>query len=188
MNLIYICSPYAGSVEENIRFAKDACRYAARQACAPVAPHLLYPQFLNDTVSSERNVGIEMGLRLLTACDELWVCGSRISEGMEKEIDEAKRLGIPVRSVSSQEIESETVAKRFGILARRSAMSVCGAAEAWLQRDGKPISFATYEEAAEEAQRLNDRMGSVNRTVQYFPKEREPMPEEAPGFGMKLEL
>jgi hypothetical protein len=188
MKLIYICSPYAGSIEENVRFARAACRYAARQSCAPVAPHLLYPQFLNDTVPTERNAGIEMGLRLLTACDELWVCGSRISEGMKKEIDEAKRLGITVRSVSSQEIESESVVKRFGILARRNAISVCGAAEAWLQRDGKPITFATYEEAAEEAQRLNDNMGPVNRTVQYFPKKRVPMPEETPEFGMKLEL
>ena len=188
MKLIYICSPYAGSIGENVRFARAACRYAAKQACAPVAPHLLYPQFLNDAVPIERNAGIEMGLRLLSVCDELWVCGSKISEGMKKEINEAKRLGIPVRAVSTQEIEAEPVVKRFGILGRRSAMSVCGAAEAWLQRDGKPITYTTYKEAAEEAQRLNDNMGPVNRTVQYFPKEREPMPEEAPEFGMKMRL
>lgn len=188
MKLIYICSPYAGDIEENVRFARAACRYAAKQTCAPVAPHLLYPQFLNDAVPTERNTGIEMGLRLLTACDELWICGSKISEGMQKEIDEAKRLEIPVRSISTQEIEPESIVKRFGILARRSAMSVCGAAEAWLLRDGIPMTFATYAEAAEKAQRLNDSMGPVNRTVQYFPKERVPMPEEAPEFGMKLEL
>lgn len=188
MKLIYICSPYAGSIEENIRFARAACRYAVRQACAPVAPHLLYPQFLNDAVPVERNAGIGMGLRLLTACDELWVYGSQISEGMKKEIDEAKQIGIPVRAVSAQEIQSETVVKRFGILACRSAMSVCGVAEAWLKQNGKPITFATYGEASAEAQRLNDSMEPVNRTVQYFPKEREPMPEEASEFGMKMEL
>ena len=188
MKLVYICSPYAGNIDQNILFAKAACRYAASQGCAPVAPHLLYPQFLNDSVPAERDAGIRMGLRLLSPCDELWICGSRISAGMENEITEAKRLGIPVRTLSAQQLQEEGVVKRFGVLARRSAVSICGAAEAWLKQDGKPVSFATYEEAATEAQRLNTEIGSVNRTVQYFPKERKSVPEEAPEFGMKMSL
>ena len=35
MKLVYICSPYAGDVENNIRFAKAACLYAAEHGCAP---------------------------------------------------------------------------------------------------------------------------------------------------------
>lgn len=35
MNLVYICSPYARDVENNIRFAKAACLYAAEHGCAP---------------------------------------------------------------------------------------------------------------------------------------------------------
>lgn len=186
MKLVYICSPYAGNIEENIRFARAACRYAAKQGFTPVAPHLLYPQFLNDAVPAERDAGIRMGLCLLNACDELWRCGPRISAGMEKELAEAKRLGIPVRIVAAQEIQTEEIAKKFGILARRSALYVCGAAEAWLQQDGKPITFSTYEETSAEALRLNNRAGPVNRTVEYFPKERESVPEETPEFGMEL--
>jgi hypothetical protein len=188
VKLVYICSPYAGNTDQNIRFAKASCRYAASQGCAPIAPHLLYPQFLNDSVPSERDVGIRMGLRLLSPCDELWICGSRISAGMENEITEAKRLGIPVRTISAQQLQEEGVVKKFGVLACRSAASICGTAETWLKQDGKPVTFATYEEAATEARRLNDGMGPVNRTVQYFPKEREPVPEEAPEFGMKMSL
>lgn len=188
MKPIYICSPYAGNIEENIRFARAACRYAAKQGFTPVAPHLLYPQFLNDAVPAERDAGMRMGLRLLSACDELWCCGPRISAGMEQELAEAKRLGISVRIVSAQEIQAEGIAKKFGILARRSALSVFGAAEAWLQRGGSPITFSTYEEASVEALRLNNKAGPVNRTVEYFPKEREIVPEETPEFGMKLSL
>lgn len=188
MKLIYICSPYAGNIEENIRFARAACRYAAEQGFTPVAPHLLYPQFLNDAVPAERDAGMKMGLRLLGACDELWRCGPRISAGMEKELAEAKHLGISIHAVSAQEIQTEGIAKKFGILARRSALSVCGASEAWLQRDGKPMTFSTYGEASAEALRLNNRVGPVNRTVEYFPKEREIVPEETPEFGMKLSL
>ena len=188
MKLVYICSPYAGDIESNIKFAKSACRYAVKQVCAPVAVHLLYPQILNDAVPSEREAGIQMGLRVLDSCEELWVCGDRISHGMSCEIAEAKRLGITIRYLSAEQIQSQAPAKQYGILARRSAASICRAAESWLKQDGKPIPFNTYEEAAAEAKRLNDRMGPVNRTVQYFPEEMEITPEEAPSFGMELQL
>ena len=188
MKLVYICSPYAGDVESNVRFAKAACRYAMKQGCAPVAVHLLYPQILNDAVPSERKAGIRMGLRVLASCEELWACGDTISHGMSCEIAKAKRLGLTVRYLSAEQIQSEAPAKQYGILARRSAVSICGAAESWLRQDERPMTFGTYEEAAAEAEQLNDRMRPVNRTVEYFPKEMEAMPEEAPSLGMELRL
>lgn len=105
MKLVYICSPYAGDVESNIRFAKAACSYAAEYGCAPVAVHLMYPQILNDAVPAQREIGIQMGLRVLASCNELWICGSRISHGMSCEIAGAERLGIPVRSISAEQIQ-----------------------------------------------------------------------------------
>jgi len=105
MKLVYICSPYAGDIETNIRFAKDACLYAAEHGCAPVAVHLIYPQILDDSKPVQREMGIRMGLRVLASCDELWICGSRISHGMSCEIAEAERLGIPVRSIPAEQIQ-----------------------------------------------------------------------------------
>ena len=90
--------------------------------------------------------------------------------------------------LSAEQIQSEAPVKQYGILARRSAASVCGAAESWVKQDGRPLVFGTYEEAVVEAERLNGRMGPVNRTVEYFPKEMEAMPQEAPSFGMELRL
>jgi len=114
MKLVYICSPYAGEVERNIRFAQEACRYAISQNCAPVAVHLLYPQLLDDMVPKERKIGIQMGLRILINCEELWLCGSHISTGMLYELKEGKRLGIPVRRVSEEEImEHSKIRKEF---------------------------------------------------------------------------
>ena len=105
MKLVYICSPYAGDIEANIRFAKDACRHAAEQGFAPVAVHLLYPQILDDSIPAQREIGIRMGLRVLASCDELWICGSRISHGMSCEIAEAERLGIPIRRITEEQIQ-----------------------------------------------------------------------------------
>lgn len=127
-----------------------------------------------------------MGLRVLGSCDELWICGSRISHGMSCEIAEAERLGIPIRNIYTQQIQGGIHMKQYGIWARRSAASVCGAAEAWLKREGEPVTFDTYEEAAAEAERLRKNCVSLN--VSYYPKEREIELEEAPSPGMKLQL
>lgn len=95
--MIYICSPYAGNTEENTAFARQACGYAIRQGAVPLAPHLLYPQILNDSVPEEREIGIRLGLDILERCEELWICGDRMSAGMKRETAYAKARGIPVR-------------------------------------------------------------------------------------------
>ena len=97
MKLIYVASPYAGDVERNVEYAKQACRTVMESGHAFFAPHLLYPAVLNDAVPEERQAGIEMGLALLHRCDELWAFGSVVSRGMQAEIAEAERLRIPVR-------------------------------------------------------------------------------------------
>ena len=104
MKLVYICSPYAGNIENNVRFARAACLYAAEHGYAPVAVHLLFPAILDDAIPAQRKIGIRMGQRVMASCDEPWICGERISRGMSSEIAEAERLGIPVRSLSTEQI------------------------------------------------------------------------------------
>ena len=110
-----------------------------------------------------------MGLQMLSLCSELWACGNRISEGMEIEIAEAKRLGIKVKYIKLIENQGVMNMKQYSVWAKRSAASICGAAEAWLKSDGMPMTFDTYEEAAEKASTLMKNIGTAN--VSYFPKE-----------------
>ena len=49
MKLVYIASPYAGDIPNNVERAKEYCKQALEQGVIPVAPHLLYPQFLEDS-------------------------------------------------------------------------------------------------------------------------------------------
>ena len=102
--LIYICSPYAGNTEENITFVRQACCYAIRQGAIPLAPHLLYPQILDDNISVEREIGIRLGMEVLRRCEEVWICGDQMSEGMKWEAEYAKAREIPVRRVPACEI------------------------------------------------------------------------------------
>ena len=55
----------------------------------PVAPHIYFTQFLDDSVENERKAGIEAGIQLMLECDEMWVFGEP-TEGMSKEIECAR--------------------------------------------------------------------------------------------------
>lgn len=103
MKLIYICSPFSGDVEGNIKRAQEYCKEAIRAGYTPIAPHLLYPQILDDTNSMERELGIQMGLNILEICDEIWVFGQDLTAGMDREVKFAKQKNIPVIYKSIQE-------------------------------------------------------------------------------------
>lgn len=95
--LVYICSPYRGDTEANAERAKGYCRFAVSKKAIPFAPHLLYPQFLDDADRNEREIGLGCGMAILKRCEQIWVFGERISEGMAGEISSAKKYGIPIR-------------------------------------------------------------------------------------------
>lgn len=95
--IVYICSPYSGDVVGNVAAARRYCRFAVDKCFIPIAPHLLYPQFLNDDDPSERELGLFFGNALMSRCAEVWVFGSRISSGMEAEIKRAKWKGYHLR-------------------------------------------------------------------------------------------
>lgn len=88
--IVYICSPYAGDVETNVQKARRYCRFAVDKGYIPIAPHLLFTQFLNDDNPKERQLGIFFGNAVMSKCSEVWVFGEHISNGMEAEIKRAK--------------------------------------------------------------------------------------------------
>lgn len=96
--LVYICSPYSGDIESNIENARRYSRFAVDKHCIPIAPHLLFPQFMRE--ETERETALFMGIVLLTKCAEMWVFGEYISSGMTVEIAKAVRKGIPIRYFS----------------------------------------------------------------------------------------
>ena len=105
---VFICSPlkptkpvtdekWAEEFKENLNVDRAASLYALMDCAMPMAPHLYFPQVLDDDDACQREFGMYLGLEWLKECDELWVIGRRVSEGMKKEIEAAKKLDIPVR-------------------------------------------------------------------------------------------
>ena len=89
--LVYICSPFSGDIENNNKRTQAFCRFALDKGNIPLAPHLMFPQFMNDKDEKERELAIFMDIILMGKCQEVWVLGDVISRGMSIEIEKAKK-------------------------------------------------------------------------------------------------
>ena len=99
--LVFICSPYAGDVDTNVVNARRYSRFAVKQGYLPIAPHLLFPQFMNDENPEERALALYLGKVLMSKCAEVWVFGDHISPGMASEIKRARLKHYPIRYFDS---------------------------------------------------------------------------------------
>jgi hypothetical protein len=89
-----LASPLAEGVTRNLEYARDCLRDSLRRGEAPLASHLLYPQVLDDTISAQRDQGIEAGLAWGRVADLSAVYTDLgITPGMQKGIDRAKEQG-----------------------------------------------------------------------------------------------
>ena len=100
--MVYVCSPFSGDIAGNTANVRKYSRFAVEQGYIPIAPHLLFPQFLNDNDIAEREMGLHFGNVLMSHCSEVWVFGEIISAGMDAEIRRAKRKNYRLRYFSSQ--------------------------------------------------------------------------------------
>ena len=106
--LVYICSPYSyGCINDNIENARRYSRFAVDTHDVPIAPHLLFPQFLGDRLAEDRQTAMSLNQVLLEKCSQLWVFGSVRSEGMQQEIQWAKQRQITIRYFTEELEEIE---------------------------------------------------------------------------------
>lgn len=100
--LVFICSPYSGDIEANVIAARKYCKFAVDTGYIPIAPHLLYTQFMDDQDDYERKLGLRFGEILMDRCAEVWVFGSQVSSGMKNEISRAQCKGYPLRFFTTE--------------------------------------------------------------------------------------
>lgn len=105
----YVCSLFSGEVKTNTRKAKAYCRRLYELGYTPIAPHLMFPQFMDDDIPSERKDAMDMAKDILRRCRVLVVCGKEISDGMMQEIALAKHLGIVQTNLEGIEKVDECV-------------------------------------------------------------------------------
>lgn len=121
MKRVYIISQYRANGKDELTFHANVARATARDIAfggdLPVAPHIYYTQFMDDSNEDERNYGLEAALADLVRCDEfvLVLIDGHISEGMQKELVEVSRLKLPGRIVSLTSKEAKEAIK-LGLL------------------------------------------------------------------------
>lgn len=112
---IYICAPLGavpdGDVRQHLEAVRQYTKYALLCGTAPVVPHF-YAECLDDGKPDEREQGMAAGLSLLWFCDEMWVFGDVISEGMQREIRFCQHLRIRIRRIADKEIQKVLGGKR----------------------------------------------------------------------------
>jgi len=99
MKLVIIESPYAGNVEENLRYLRACLRDSLSRGEAPYASHGLYTQegVLDDSIQEERMQGIHAGFawrqvgHLTAVYTDLG-----ISSGMQYGIDDSTKRLVPI--------------------------------------------------------------------------------------------
>ena len=70
--LVYISSPYSGDVQANVELARKICGFAMGAGKIPFAPHLHYPQFMDDADPDQRELAMFFNRVLLAKCEALW--------------------------------------------------------------------------------------------------------------------
>lgn len=104
MKRVYICSPLGGNIKENLQKVKEYTRYALLCGTAPVVPHF-YALCLDDNNKKEREICLAAGLSLLWFCDEMWIFGDKITEGMKMEIQFCKNLNLKTKKICDEKIK-----------------------------------------------------------------------------------
>ena len=96
----------------------------------PLAAHVYFTQFLDDAVPAERESGLRMGLELLKLCDEVYVYGDVISEGMAAEIALAEEMGLPIFYMEGMKGDEKMyMADRSAVVDLFEYDGICGGTE-----------------------------------------------------------
>lgn len=102
--VVYVASALSGDIEGNVEKTKKYSSFVARSGACPLNPILN----LHGVISEEtgRDEAMAMDLSLLQRCDEVWAFG-KLTAGMRMEIEEAKRIGLPIRMFTTDFKEAD---------------------------------------------------------------------------------
>lgn len=116
--IVYIAHQVSGDVKENVRSILKICHEIHKEDdnIIPFAPYLVTLQYLDDELIEERDLGIEANIEHIRRknMDEVWLCGPKISGGMEHEIQESLKNNIPIKCYNPElKLRFEELVSKF---------------------------------------------------------------------------
>lgn len=101
--LVYICSPHTGEIAWANEDAKKYSRFALERNAIPIAPHLLYSQFMHMDDPTEQSIlRNKIQYVLIGKCDELWSFGGALTGEMLHEISVAMKRRMKIRYFTAE--------------------------------------------------------------------------------------
>lgn len=148
MKLAYICSPCRGDYEKNIIKAQEYCREAMNDGLLPIAPHVYFTQFVDDTDREDRKRGLRCGLQLLRYCQLIRVYGCKVSSGMYEEIQLAGVLEIEIEVYGPPEFIEHVMAIYHGAAIMQKKPTLKTAAATAAIEAGAPAAMPAIPDLA----------------------------------------
>ena len=97
MQKIYVCSPYKGNTKENVKNARLYSRGITFVWLFTINSQNYSTKFFDVKNTKKRQLCLNIGLELLSECQEMWVFGlDKPSIGMQGEIKFAEEHSIPI--------------------------------------------------------------------------------------------
>ena len=95
--IVIVESPYAGDIEANLAYAREACANCLTRGEIPYASHLFFPQFLDDLQPVEREIGMTAGYAFWRNASKIVFYLDRgMSNGMRRAKTRAIDMNIPI--------------------------------------------------------------------------------------------
>lgn len=115
MKAVYIAHPLGRDLDREANRARASrwVGYAGTLGFAPVADWIILS---GQWPEERRELGLQIDFALIERCDELWLCGGRVSPGMRLEAEHARSLKKLVLDLTP--LGAEPPAERASVLFR----------------------------------------------------------------------
>lgn len=98
---VYVCAPFKGDIRGNTERAKNVAMKLATEAAHEgkelpffFVPHLAFQYTVDGNTEMYREWAMRMCVEAVRMCDEIVVCGEVMTEGMQREVEEAGKRGV----------------------------------------------------------------------------------------------
>ena len=112
MRLIYLAHPLSAHTPAQMLQNKEKARLWYRWACDNYWPNhafnamwILNCDVYSDANAEDRERGMQRNYAHIQSCDELWLLGPAVSQGMAEEARFARRCQLPVYDLTSETLD-----------------------------------------------------------------------------------
>ncbi len=116
MRVIYLAHAVSGDIQRNLLKAEAWQKWIGLNFPVAIQSSWITEcRIWDDAIAEQREAGMARNFAILERCDELWLCGDRVTSGMELEANHAIANEIVVRDLTGAATIDESIIERINI-------------------------------------------------------------------------